>query len=102
MPKLRLVGAAVREEPRSVSVSLADVTIVGEQAEAIAQATPGTPQRKTDQLEDAGFDVQWLRVGDAWMVRVFDRDGKWIAGSVQDDMETAILAVADSLLPKSD
>jgi hypothetical protein len=45
---------------------------------------------------------EWLRVGDAWMVRVFDRDGKWIDGSVQEDMETAILAVVDSLLPKSD
>jgi hypothetical protein len=53
-------------------------------------------------LEDAGFNVQWLELspGGAWMIRVFDREGKWIDGSVQDSPADALLAVAERLLPR--
>jgi hypothetical protein len=47
-------------------------------------------------LEDAGFDVQWLRLskGGAWMVQVYDREGNWIDGSVQDDPQDALLGAS--------
>jgi len=52
-------------------------------------------------LEDAGFDVQWLELseGGGWMVRVFERQGTWIDGSIQDDPQEALLAVCERLLP---
>ncbi|MGZ4347905.1 MAG: hypothetical protein ACXVFB_11980 [Gaiellaceae bacterium] len=59
------------------------------------------PKVVIENLEDAGFDLQWLRMseGGAWMVRVFDREGKFIDGSIQDDPSDALLAVAERLLP---
>jgi hypothetical protein len=82
-------------------VASADVVVVAVPAEARASATPG--QVRIDQLEDAGFDMQWLRLseGGAWMLQVFDREGSYIAGSVQDDPQDALLAVSDQILPSS-
>jgi hypothetical protein len=40
-----------------------------------------------------------LSEGGAWMVRVFDRQGTWIDGSIQDDPQEALLAVCERLLP---
>jgi hypothetical protein len=61
----------------------------------------GYPTGSIARLEDAGFDLQWLRLseGGAWMVRVFDRHGTWIDGSIQDDPQEALLAVCERLLP---
>jgi hypothetical protein len=83
----------------TTGVATDDVTVTAPAAEA--GATAAEPQIKTEQLEHAGFDVQWLQLspGGAWMVRVFDRQGNWIDGSVQDDATDAILAVCERLLP---
>ncbi len=79
--------------------STADVLI--EAPAATARADAPAPKVVIGNLEDAGFDVQWLRLSDQgkWMVRVFDRQGKFIDGSIQDDPADAILAVAERLLP---
>jgi hypothetical protein len=52
-------------------------------------------------LEDAGFDLQWQRLSKdgAWMIWVFDRQGTFIDGSIQDDPQEALLAVCERLLP---
>lgn len=64
-------------------------------------AESSTSQDTVATLEDAGYEVQWLRLseGGAWMVRVFDREGDFIDGAIQDDPTDALLAVAERLLP---
>ena len=67
-------------------------------------ASAAAAEAVVEKLEDAGFSVQWLRLseGGAWMVRVFDRQGGWLDGSIADDPQDAILAVSERLLPPSD
>jgi hypothetical protein len=69
-----------------------------------ARPTSPPPSVETLPLEDAGFDVTWLRLseGGAWMVRVFDRDGVFVDGGIADDPQDAILAVCERLLPGSE
>jgi hypothetical protein len=59
------------------------------------------PTVRIEQFEDAGFRLSWhrLRPGGAVMVQVFDAGGDFIDGSIQDDPEDALLAVAERLLP---
>ena len=66
-------------------------------------AIPADALDAADTLEDAGFDVTWLQLSEdgAWMVRVHDRQGRFVGGSIQDDPQSAILAVAEDLLPPS-
>jgi hypothetical protein len=82
-------------------VASADVVVEAPPASATASAP--APQVVIHNLEDAGFDLQWLRMseGGAWMVRVYDREGKFTDGSIQDDPVDALLAVAERLLPES-
>ena len=58
----------------------------------------------TETLEDAGFDLQWLRLSERgpWLVRVFDRQGDLIDVAEADDPQEAILAVSERLLPPSE
>lgn len=80
--------------------------------DVIVEATPATLRLEADPpqvviqerelvLEDAGYDVQWVRLseGGAWLVRVFDRSGDFIDGAMADDPQDAILAVSEKLLP---
>jgi len=95
-------GSKVRQFEKNLTatvVASADVMTVGTRAEARAEGIPGAA--RIDQLEDAGFDVQWIRLseGGPWMVRVFDRQGNYIEGSVQHDPQDALLAVSERLLP---
>lgn len=95
-------GSTQRQFEKNLTATVvtgADVVVVAAPAEGRATATP--PQVRIDELEDAGFDLQWLQLspGGAWMVRAYDRDGNWIAGSVQDDPQDALLAVSERLLP---
>jgi DNA-directed RNA polymerase subunit RPC12/RpoP len=98
-------GSTVRSFEKNLTatvVASADVVVVGTPAEARAEGVvPGAV--RIDQLEDAGFDVQWLRLSDSgpWMVRVFDRQGNFVDGSVQESSQDAILAVCERLLPPS-
>jgi hypothetical protein len=80
-------------------VSAADVVI--EAPSATARAEAPEPKVVIENLEDDGFDLQWLRLseGGPWMLRVFDRGGNFIDGSIQDDPVDALLAVAERLLP---
>ena len=69
---------------------------------ATASAGTGSPTVSIGEaLENAGFDLQWLRLseGGAWLVRVFDRRGDFIDGAMADNPEDALLSVADRLLP---
>jgi ribosomal protein S27E len=70
---------------------------------ATARASASSPKVVIENLEDAGFSVQWLRLseGGAWMVRVFDRQDEWLDGAIADDPQDAILAVSERLLPRS-
>jgi hypothetical protein len=65
--------------------------------------TPAEAVGVEGSLVEIGFSVEWwqLSPGGAWMVRVFDDQGKWIDGSIQDDPQDAILAVSERLLPPS-
>jgi hypothetical protein len=63
-------------------------------------AQPEEAKERAAALEDSGFDVQWYSLSnDAWMVFVFDRDGTFIEGSIQDNAQDALLAVSEGLLP---
>jgi hypothetical protein len=77
----------------------ASVTVQPETGELRLEG--GESKVRIAQLEDAGFEIVWLRLspGGAWMVRVYDRDGNWTDGSIQDDPVDALLAVAERLLP---
>jgi DNA-directed RNA polymerase subunit RPC12/RpoP len=87
-------------------VATSDITGRVTRSAAINATTEitATPAEVTETLEDAGFDVQWLRLseGGPWMVRVFDRAGKFIDGSIADNPEDAILAVSEKLVPPSE
>ena len=71
---------------------------------ATARASAGQPTVVIGNLEDAGFDLKWLRLssGGAWMLQVYDDQGTFIDGSIQDDPQDALLAVSERLLPPSD
>ena len=77
------------------------VSVVVAVSAATARAGTGQPTVGIEKLEDAGFDVQWLELSEdgKWMVRVFDRQGTFIDGSIQDDPQDALLAVSERLLP---
>jgi hypothetical protein len=97
-------GSKVRIFEKNITATIVprgDVVVVATPAEARAEGI--APNVRIDQLEDAGFDVRWLRLseGGAWMVRVYDREGSYIDGSVQDDPQDALLAVSERLLPPS-
>jgi DNA-directed RNA polymerase subunit M/transcription elongation factor TFIIS len=96
--KAREFHAAGIVASSAVSASV-EVRAVGASAEASAPS----PQVLTEQLEDAGFDVQWLQLTDngAWLVRIFDRQGECIDMAANDDSQDAILAVIERLLPNS-
>lgn len=87
-----------------VATSQVTANVVVNPPAATARASAGSPQVAIGSLEDAGFDVQWLQLseGGPWIVRVFDRQGEWIDGSVQDDPQDALLAVSERLLPPSE
>jgi hypothetical protein len=91
--KAQTVGSvSVSDEPvGGVSVSDERVRAAADTAEA-------------HQLEDAGFDVQWLELtpGGAWMVRVFNRQGDFIDGAAGDDLQDVLFEVFERLLPRSD
>jgi hypothetical protein len=103
------VGAAI-VATSSVGASIAPVpkTVYGEVSvtvnAAVATASTGAPTVRIEQLEDAGFRLSWLRLtkGGAVMLRVYDANGEFIDGSIQDDPADALLAVAERLLPPSD
>jgi len=78
--------------------------VVAMTSAATAQASAATPKVVVETLEDAGFDVQWLRLsqGGAWLVRVFDRQGDLIDVAEADDPQEAILTVSERLLPPSE
>lgn len=86
------------EGKASLGINVA-VTVSAATARAVA---PDPVVRVETALADAGFHLQWLRLseGGAWLVRVFDEDGAFIDGSIQDDPGDALLAVAERLLPK--
>jgi hypothetical protein len=48
-----------------------------------------------------GSTCKWQRLSKdgAWMIWVFDRQGTFIDGSIQDDPQEALLAVCERLLP---
>jgi len=53
-------------------------------------------------LRTYGYSVRWTEPtgpDGAWMVEVFDGEGKLIGGGLGDDLEDAILGVAERLLP---
>ncbi len=86
--------AALMMQPDMAQPGMAQPEIASEARVVSAEAS----------LADAGLSLEWLRLssGGAWMVRVYDRDGEFIDGSIQDDPQDAILAVSERLLPPSD
>jgi hypothetical protein len=95
-------GAKHRTFEKNLAATVAvSADVVVAVSAASARAGTGYPTGSIARLEDAGFDLQWLRLseGGAWMVRVFDRQGTWIDGSIQDDPQEALLAVCERLLP---
>jgi len=95
---------------RSFVVGL-EATVVA-QPDVVVQAPPATATASaaevsvritgaTAKTADAEFRLEWLRLseGGAWMVRVYDEKGTFVAGSIQDDPQDAILAVAEQLAP---
>jgi len=54
---------------------------------ATARASAGQPTVVIGNLEDAGFNLKWLRLSSAgaWMLQVYDDQGTFIDGSIQDD-----------------
>ena len=89
----------------SITAEAGVYLVAGLSAELSVTARPTSPPPSVETLplEDAGFDVTWLRLSDdgPWMVRVFDRQGGFIDGSIADDPDEAIVAVAERLLPPS-
>lgn len=87
------------------------------QADLVIQVSPATvrlgapapqievvkPEIVIGNLDDAGFALRWLKLseGGAWMLRAFDQKGTYVAGTVQDNPQDALLAIAEELLPPS-
>jgi hypothetical protein len=68
--------------------------------DVVAQAELSSAAEKVEKAaHDAGYELQWLKLPTTWMLRVFDRDGNFLAGSIQESPEDALLAVADAMLP---
>jgi hypothetical protein len=71
-------GAKHRTFEKNLAATVAvSADVVVAVSAASARAGTGYPTGSIARLEDAGFDLQWLRLpeGGAWMVRVFDRQG---------------------------
>lgn len=68
---------------------------------ATATASAPSAEMVVPRLEEMGYRLEWWRLsaGGAWMLRVFNDAGDFIAGSVQDDPADALLAVAETVLP---
>jgi hypothetical protein len=66
---------------------------------ATARASAPQPTVVIGKLEDGGFDLQSQRLSKdgAWMIWVFDRQGTFVDGSIQDDPQDALLAVCERL-----
>lgn len=92
---------------RNYEVTLTATALVQPDLVQPGMAQPETPAEAASvagSLAEIAFRVDWwqLSPGGAWMIRVFDDQGKWIDGSIQDDPQDAILAVSERLLPPPD
>ena len=93
---------------RTFDLTGALVAGVGVSADVVAMMSGATARSSavTETLEDAGFDLQWLRLSERgpWLVRVFDRQGDLIDVAEANDPRGrgATLAVSERLLPPSE
>jgi DNA-directed RNA polymerase subunit RPC12/RpoP len=79
----------------------ARVELQTQSSSATAHAVPPAPTAAVRAaLADAEYRLQWWHLPEgAWMLWVFDRNGLFADGSIQDSQEDALLAVAETLFP---
>jgi hypothetical protein len=85
--------ARTHELSASDSISLSETVEIVSSPAAVAAQT---------QLRTHGRHLRWTEPtepGGAWMLEVFDAEGKLIDGGMGDDPEDALLEVAERLLP---